>query len=214
VQLNYKSFGEGPAFIILHGLMGQLDNWQTIGKQIAKEYSVYLVDIRNHGKSPHVDTHSYTEIAEDIKEFMGQQGIPSATIPHHNDVFEAFLSVPINEVTSRKEVEEILKLKIADPGIVLFLMKNLSRKGKDYAWKMNLEVLNRDYNNIITPTIPTWPVEVETLFVRGGDSHYILDEDWEMIIESFPEATLETVANAGHWVQAQQPKKLLEILLG
>lgn len=248
LELNYKTFGQGPAFIILHGLMGQLDNWQTIAKKIASDYTVYLVDQRNHGRSPHTDSHSYFDMAEDLNDFMDQQGIHSATIlghsmggktamqfaqtyedrvdrlividigpkeypPHHNEIFAAFTSLDLSTLASRKEAEEKLTSQIPDAGVVLFLMKNLSRKGTSFSWKMNLEVLNRDYNNIVVPTYPTWPVEVETLFIRGEQSNYILDEDWDTILESFPNAVLETVANAGHWVQAQQPEQTLGLIM-
>ena len=55
MELNYKEFGQGDPVIILHGLFGMLDNWQTIAKKLAEEYSVYIVDQRNHGRSPHAD---------------------------------------------------------------------------------------------------------------------------------------------------------------
>jgi esterase len=57
-------------------------------------------------------------------------------------------------------------------------------------------------------------VETTTLFIRGEKSDYILDEDWDDILKIFPNAKLETIANAGHWVQAEQPKVFMEHLLG
>ncbi|MCC6584857.1 MAG: alpha/beta fold hydrolase, partial [Chitinophagales bacterium] len=52
--LNYKKLGEsGPTIIILHGLLGSLDNWQTIAKQLSSSHQVYIIDQRNHGRSPH-----------------------------------------------------------------------------------------------------------------------------------------------------------------
>ena len=84
MELNYKSFGEGPALIILHGLFGSLDNWQSLAKRFSDEYSVFIVDLRNHGKSAHVDDFSYELMAEDLGEFMDQQGIYSANIVGHS----------------------------------------------------------------------------------------------------------------------------------
>jgi len=54
LALNFKSFGQGYPVIILHGLFGMLDNWQTIAKKLADKYTVYIVDQRNHGRSPHL----------------------------------------------------------------------------------------------------------------------------------------------------------------
>ena len=53
MKLNYKSFGEGEPLIIMHGLMGMLDNWQAPGKELAEHFNVFIVDLRNHGHSPH-----------------------------------------------------------------------------------------------------------------------------------------------------------------
>ena len=39
MELNYKEFGQGDPIIILHGLFGTSDNWQTIAKKLAKDYS-------------------------------------------------------------------------------------------------------------------------------------------------------------------------------
>ena len=84
MELNYKQFGQGEPIIILHGLFGTLDNWQTIAKQLAEHYMVYIIDQRNHGKSPHSDDFSYEIMAEDLKEFMFRHHIYEATIIGHS----------------------------------------------------------------------------------------------------------------------------------
>ena len=83
-MLNYKTFGEGDPVIILHGLFGMLDNWQTIGKALAMNNMVYLVDQRNHGKSPHYDQHSYKLMAEDLATFMEEHWIHKAHLIGHS----------------------------------------------------------------------------------------------------------------------------------
>ncbi len=84
MQLNFKALGQGPPLIILHGLFGMLDNWQTIAKVLEANYSLYLIDQRNHGKSPHTAEHSYKLMAADLKDFMLQQGIPKSSILGHS----------------------------------------------------------------------------------------------------------------------------------
>ncbi|MBI1226570.1 MAG: alpha/beta fold hydrolase [Bacteroidetes bacterium] len=70
MELNYKTFGQGDPVIILHGLFGTLDNWQTIARQLAENYSVFILDQRNHGRSPHAEPHDYPTLAEDLRQFM------------------------------------------------------------------------------------------------------------------------------------------------
>ena len=70
MSLNFKKFGEGEPLIILHGLMGMLDNWQTQAKALSENFEVYLIDQRNHGKSFHSDEHNYSVLAEDLFGFI------------------------------------------------------------------------------------------------------------------------------------------------
>ena len=85
MQLNYKKFGDsGSTILILHGLLGSLDNWQTIAKQLADTHQVFIIDQRNHGRSPHTDDMSYELLADDMHEFCVQQNISKTTIIGHS----------------------------------------------------------------------------------------------------------------------------------
>lgn len=84
MKLNYKVFGEGTPVIILHGLLGSLDNWQTIAKKLGETFKVFTVDQRNHGKSPHTDQMNYPAMAGDVKELMEQEQLPHAAVIGHS----------------------------------------------------------------------------------------------------------------------------------
>lgn len=84
MTLNYKSFGQGFPIIILHGLFGMLDNWQTIAKRLAENYTVYIIDQRNHGRSPHLPNFNYQLLAEDLQQFMEEQWIYEAHVIGHS----------------------------------------------------------------------------------------------------------------------------------
>lgn len=67
VELNFRKTGEGYPLVILHGLFGSSDNWQSFALRMAeKQFEVYTVDLRNHGRSPHHPEHNYTAMAEDM----------------------------------------------------------------------------------------------------------------------------------------------------
>lgn len=80
MQLHLKSFGSGEPLIILHGMLGMLDNWQTFGKEISQKHLVYLVDLRNHGRSAKADLMTYPAMAEDLKETMESQWLYDGAI--------------------------------------------------------------------------------------------------------------------------------------
>jgi pimeloyl-ACP methyl ester carboxylesterase len=98
MELNYKTIGEGPPLLILHGLFGALDNWITLGRSFGENYQTFLLDQRNHGKSPHTTTHGYPEMAEDLIGFMDQQDIAQAILIGHSmggkTIMEAALRYP------------------------------------------------------------------------------------------------------------------------
>ncbi|MFG6529839.1 MULTISPECIES: alpha/beta fold hydrolase [unclassified Sulfitobacter] len=79
-MLNYTEYGEAaadrPTLLIVHGLYGSGRNWGVIAKRLADERHVVTVDMRNHGSSPHHDTHSYPEMAQDLAEVIEQLGGP------------------------------------------------------------------------------------------------------------------------------------------
>lgn len=68
MKLFYRKYGNGPPLIILHGLYGSSDNWISIAKNIARSFTVYLPDQRNHGQSPHSDLHDYESLSKDLYE--------------------------------------------------------------------------------------------------------------------------------------------------
>jgi pimeloyl-ACP methyl ester carboxylesterase len=86
LHLNYKSYGHGGhPIIVLHGLLGMLDNWQTQCKLYAEQhFKVFALDQRNHGKSPHIETFNYEVMAEDVRDFMKQHQIASAHVLGHS----------------------------------------------------------------------------------------------------------------------------------
>lgn len=252
MKLHYRILGEGQPLVILHGLFGTSDNWQTLAKHFALKYKVYLVDQRNHGHSPHSDEMDYFVMAQDLKELFEEEQITKAILmghsmggktamffaqensslldrlivvdmgikkypPHHQLIFDAFLAVDLNTVTTRKEVESILSTYISDKGVLQFLLKNLYWSEKErLEWRMNLMVLYRDIENILS-AIPPKTCATPTLFLRGGKSNYILDTDWDEILGHFPNATLKTIASAGHWVHAEAPLEfstLVDAFLG
>ena len=246
--LNFKTFGSGDPIIIMHGLFGMLDNWQTIAKKLSEEYMVYVVDLRDHGKSEHTTDFNYPLLAQDIAEFLEAEWIHEAYIIGHSmggktalqlvkdypdlveklivvdigiksykggheTILEALSNVPIDSVKTRLDVDKHLSRYISEPGIRLFLMKNLTRnKEGGYRWKMNLKLLIKHDQEILAGVTFDEIVDTPTLFIRGGKSSYIQDEDLDEISSHFKDIQLITIADAGHWVHAEQPNELLSAI--
>ncbi len=240
--LNHKIVGAGEPLVILHGLFGSLDNWQTLATRWAETRMCVLVDLRNHGKSPHLDTHTYREMAADLSAFLEDNWMHEVDVlghsmggkvamrfavdfpdrvrklvvvdmgvkayrRGHDEIFAAMRGLPLSQNLSRGDLEDLLRDGIPEAGVRQFLLKNLRRERQGYAWKLNLDTLEREYDQILEP-IGSGSWGGPALFVRGGDSAYVRDEDWAGIQAVFAEAQLQTVAGAGHWVHAEQPEAL------
>lgn len=84
MQLNFKKSGIGPPLVILHGLFGSLDNWFSIAKELVDHYTLYLVDQRNHGDSPHASEWNYGVMVEDLRELLDAEGLDSVYLMGHS----------------------------------------------------------------------------------------------------------------------------------
>jgi esterase len=84
MKLHYREMGEGKPLVILHGLFGFSDNWQTHAKKFADYFRVILVDLRNHGHSPWSADFSYTLMAEDLHELVTDLGLDSFILLGHS----------------------------------------------------------------------------------------------------------------------------------
>ena len=114
MTLHYRMLGEqaGPntlSIIILHGVFGTSDNWQSFGKAISDHYRVYLIDQRNHGQSPHSEEFNYQVMADDLKEFVEEQQLDRPVIIGHSMGGKAamFFAVRYPELLSKLIVVDI-----------------------------------------------------------------------------------------------------------
>lgn len=131
---------------------------------------------------------------------------------HHQTILEGLNAVDFSKKPSRNEVEEILSKYIADFGTRQFLLKSLYwREPGQLAFRFNLTVFNKKIEEIGKPLPENAIFTKPTLFIRGGASNYILDEDFENIKLHFPDSSIKTIPNAGHWLHAENPKLFYEI---
>ena len=84
MKLNFKKTGSGPPLVILHGLFGSLDNWFSIAKELVEHYTLYLIDQRNHGDSPHAEVWNYAVMVEDLKELLDAEGLGKVFLMGHS----------------------------------------------------------------------------------------------------------------------------------
>ena len=84
MSIHFQKHGTGFPLLILHGLFGSSDNWHSIAKKCADYFTVYNLDLPNHGQSSHTEKTDYPFLAKEILSFMNEEGIQKAHICGHS----------------------------------------------------------------------------------------------------------------------------------
>ncbi len=133
---------------------------------------------------------------------------------HHQSILAGLNAVDFSRKPSRTEVDEIVKNYIPDFGTRQFLLKSLYwQTPEQLAFRFNLAIFNKKIDEIGKALPENNIFEKPTLFIRGGISNYILDEDFEGIKEHFPNSVLQTIPNVGHWLHAENPEMFFDLTL-
>ena len=247
LKLNHKVSGQGEPVILVHGLFGSLENLGMIARGLSTSYEVHSIDVRNHGRSPHSDIHTYSAIVKDIIGYMDDCGLSRAHFlghsmggkavmhlalnfpervnklivadiapveyePHHNEIFDGLLSLPLSELQSRTEADRLLAKHVKEVPVRQFLLKNLVKSGSSgFAWKMNLKSLCKNYHHVMAGQSSTEPFSGKVLFVVGGHSGYVQNKHREHVLKLFPNTSMKIIPETGHWLHAEKPDLFVKI---
>ena len=247
-HLFARQLGKGEPVLILHGLLGSSGNWATVAAKLAPFYTVFSLDLRNHGRSFHSDHFDYRTMAGDVQRFIAQQGLktvsiighsmggktamqfaqlyperlhklvvvdiaPKAYPPRNLETVDVLRNLDLTSVSRLSQAEERLQKAIPDKSERQSHLKNLKRSPDgSYHWLVNLEAVRNNYPSVAA-AVKGGTYAGSCLFIRGSESDYILDTDWNHVLEQFPRARLETIAKAGHWVHIQAREKFTRTVL-
>ena len=131
---------------------------------------------------------------------------------------DAMRSLPLDELTGRADAEERFAAAESDPGVRGFLLQNLRRSGDRWSWQANLELFaadaarGRESRIADFPATGASPWDGHGVWLVGGDSGYVRDEDGRAMRALFPRARLVTVKGVGHWVHSEAPEVVTETL--
>jgi len=235
MELHFRHAGDGPPLVLLHGLFGSNENLGNVARELAGAFTVYGLDLRNHGRSPHGDRMDYATLAGDVADTLDANGLDSVSIlghslggktamelalsapdrverlivadiapvaydRRHDEELEALHALDLAGIRSRGEADQALADDIPNPAIRQFLLKNLARGDNGYRWRIPLDTIYSEYADIAAAPPSPGPFEGTTLFIRGGNSDYVSDDDEPVIRKRFPNARIETIPGANHWV--------------
>lgn len=249
MKLHHRVFGSGPPLVVLHGLLGSLDNWVPLAQRFASDFQVFLLDLRNHGRSPHSTDTSYDLMAEDVHQFLREQELagvhllghsmgakvamrfaqlhpdaiarlvvvdmsPREYPARHDTLLDAMHALDLGKYQRRDQIDHELAAVVPDRTVRQFVLKNLGRDDAGrLIWKPNLTSLRASYGQLRATLPVSGTFAGPALFVRGGQSDYVHDNDLPLIRGLFPQVTLATIERAGHWVHADAPEEFSQIVV-
>lgn len=227
--------------IVLHGLMGNADNWRAHARQWEAQRRVVAIDLRNHGRSPHADDMQYAHLAADVLHTLSTLGIEhfdllghsmggktamsmaviapervrrlivadiapvGYALDRHDAIFAAMEAVAEQPPASRSKADALMAQYVDDLETRRFLGTNLLRGDDGYFyWRVNLSALRQGYPDVARAPIDGEPFNGPVLFIRGGDSSYVLPEYRPFIMARFPHARIVTLKHCAHWLHVEQ----------
>lgn len=247
MKLYSRVFGEGQPLLIIHGLFGMSDNWQSLAKMYADYFEVHLIDQRNHGRSPHAYEFSYHDLSNDLCEYIKDNSLENVIIIghslggktamqfavsypellsklivvdisprfypiHHDKIIEGLKVLDFSTLKSRSQADAVLSEYIDESDVRQFLLKSMYWKDKGKLdFRFNLDSISQNIANVGEAMQENLLCSIPTLFVKGGNSNYIGDDDEDLIFKHFSDAEIETIADVGHWLHAEKPQEFFEM---
>lgn len=138
--------------------------------------------------------------------------ISPVTYDHSSlDTIQALEAIDLSQVKGRNDAHEQLSEHIADKSLREFLLQNLRMQSEGYRWRINLAALKSGLDALhgFPDFDPHIHFDGPTMFIDGADSNFIREEYHDEIIRLFPNGEIIEIADAGHWVHADQPNQLL-----
>jgi esterase len=250
MRLNFQVQGHGRPLVILHGFLGSSDNWRSMSRRLSSHFTVYCLDLRNHGQSPHSDAMDYPIMAADLREFVEKQSLaqvfllghsmggkvamqfagqypervdklvvvdiaPKAYPPTHQSLLAALHAVDLRAAKNFSDIDSALRGPIPEAEVRQFLMKNLTRSSDHgFQWRIGLDAILQNYNALIQAVVVERPFSKPACFIRAGRSNFVTDQDSALIRKAFPQAKIETIARAGHWVHIDAADEFYQTVTG
>lgn len=215
-----KQFAENYRVIIPdlrnHGQSPHSDLWDYAAMaedvhQLAENLGLNQINLIGHSMGGKVAM----QVAGTYQDFVGRLVVadigPKQYPVQHRTILDGLLGIKLEKLASRKEADEQLSKTVPELGVRQFLLKNMDRvSGKDFQWKLNLAVINKQIANVGTSTFPSSRISVPTLFINGSKSGYVSKEDHKEISEYFTNVQFDTIEDVGHWLHAEQPQVFMD----
>lgn len=185
ISLAFGSLGKpgNPPLIIMHGLLGSSRNWIGVGKLLSEYFNVFVLDLRNQGSSPHVDSMHYDDMVDDLVHFLEGKDINKFYLLGHS------LGGKVAMAYACRYPERLLGLIVEDMAPKEYEL----RYGIEFEAmnSLNVEALIRrtDADEALKGKIPDWAWRqfILTNLQRGEDGRFYWQINLRALTKWLPE---------------------------
>ena len=146
--LHATMAGEGPPVVVLHGLFGAGRNFTAVQRALAARFRVLVLDMRNHGESPHAPDMRYLTLATDVRETLLALGIRKAAVIGHSMGGKAAMAMAL------QWPESVGRLLVTDIAPVAYQHGNASLAAALQAVPLTPALTRREADTILARSVP------------------------------------------------------------
>lgn len=173
VKLHFRTIGEGPPVVVMHGLLGSGRNWASVAKRLSKRYTFYLVDMRNHGLSGHADRMTYGDLAGDVRALIDTLALKRFGLVGHSMGGKTAMTMALNDPRDIRRLVIIDTAPVGDTDRYVGQFNNLL----DAMLGLDLKAIKRrtDADRLLAATIPDDILRhwlLQNLFFSNGQPHW------------------------------------------
>jgi pimeloyl-ACP methyl ester carboxylesterase len=136
-------------------------------------------------------------------------------IIYHLNIISIIKNLNLDLYSTYSEINS--QIETNDKNIKNLILKNLKKTKGKFSWKMNVEAISNNLNNIFDGLNPdnyiNKKIPVKSLFIKASNSEYIDNNDKKLINFIFSNASIIDIENVGHWLHIEQPGKLQSLIL-
>ena len=113
--------------------------------------------------------------------------------PHHDEILEGLEAMDLSAIAVAPGGRWQLARYVEEVPVRQFLLKNLVREEDHFAWRMNLGCHPAPLDRITAGQTAPAPLMGPVLFIKGGDSAYIQDQQRDQVLRLFPNAQVRVI---------------------